>query len=118
MPKHREEPPTLDVELSELYASGKSAMDTELAFQKARAALALKLVGRIAGYGALVCALLFFVLMALVVGLLLALGPVLGAWGALGVVMVGLVVATGAAALAAKATLGRLLKLFAADDAP
>jgi hypothetical protein len=44
--------------------------------------------------GALVLALLFFVLMALVMGLLLALTPLLGTWGALGVVVAGLLLLT------------------------
>jgi hypothetical protein len=39
--------------------------------------------------------LVFFVLMALVVGLLLALAPLLGAWGALAAVVLGLLALTG-----------------------
>jgi hypothetical protein len=81
---------TLEVEVSRLIASGREAFASEIAFQKARAALAGKLVAKMAGFGALALALLFFMILALVMGSLLALAPVLGAWGALGAVLAGL----------------------------
>ncbi len=124
MPKHRTPDPvppepeeqverlTLDVELQRLIDSGRQAFASELAFQKARVALAGKLAGRIAGLGALALALLFFVLMALVVGALIALGPVLGAWGALGVVLVVLLLATTACGLAIRAGVRTLKRVF------
>ena len=104
---------TLDVEFQRLFASGREAFASELAFQKARAALAGKLAGRIAGLGALALALLFFVLMALVVGVLIALVPVLGAWGAMGVVVAVLLLASFVCLLGMRAAvraLGRVLK--------
>ena len=71
---------TLIDDLRALIAEAKLAFSSEIAFQSARAGLAGKIIGRIAGLAALALALVFFVLMALVVGLLLALGPVLSPW--------------------------------------
>ena len=109
MPKHRDELIDESVDSTGAASGGsgffddilglreaaRSAFASEIAFQKARATLAGKLVGKIAGLAALVLALVFFVLMALVVGPLLALSPVLGPWGALGVVLLGLLVLIG-----------------------
>jgi len=120
MPKHRDtapedEPITLDVEWQRLIASGRAAFASEIAFQKARAALAGRLIGRIAGLGALALALVFFILMALVVGSLLALAPMIGAWGALGVVVLVLVLGIAACVAIVLATL-RALKRVLKDD--
>ena len=127
MPKHRQssednagidpvvdapDDTTLIDEWQGLVAAGRTAFSSEIAFQTARAKLAAKLVGRIAGLAALVLALVFFLLMALVVGALLALGPVLGPWGALGVVslgLVGLMAVCGLVILAAVKRLKRIL---------
>lgn len=132
MPKHRPITPpepqqadaedtveyqTLDVEIQRLISSGREAFASELAFQKARAALAGKLAGRVAGLGALALALLFFVLMALVVGVLIALVPVLGAWGALGVVVAVLLVAALLCALGVRAALRALGRVLKGDGA-
>jgi uncharacterized membrane protein YqjE len=73
-----------------LIENGQSLMEAELAFQKARAGFVLRRAKGILALGALALALLFFVLMALIVGLLLALAPLLGPWGALGAVLAGL----------------------------
>ena len=77
-----------------LIENGQSLMEAELAFQKARASFVLRRTKGILALGALALALLFFVLMALIVGLLLALAPLLGPWGALGAVVAGLLLIT------------------------
>lgn len=107
---------TLSEEWQGLIASGKAAFESEIAFQKARAALVGGALGRIAALGALVLALLFFVLMALVMGLLLALTPLLGAWGALGAVAGGLLLLTLLAGLGILSGLRRLKRVFAGKD--
>ncbi|MDE1915963.1 MAG: phage holin family protein [Sphingomonadales bacterium] len=84
-------PIALTSEIESLIAAVRAAISSEVAFQRARAVLASKLAGRIAGLAALALALVFFFLMALVVGLLLALAPLLGTWQALGIVVAGLV---------------------------
>jgi fatty acid desaturase len=75
---------------------------SEVAYQRARAILASKIAGRIAGLAALAAALVFFFLMALVVGLLLALAPLLGTWQALGIVVLALLLGMAVAAWAVR----------------
>lgn len=78
-----------------LLEDGQSLLEAELAFQKARAGFVLGRAKSIVALGALALALLFFALMALVVGLLLALATMIGPWGALAVVVLGLLALTG-----------------------
>ena len=115
----REPPPegpnSLANDLRALIAEAKAAFDTEFAFQAARAGLAGKTIVRIALLGLLALALLFFVLMALVVGLLLALAPQLTPWGALAAVVAGLLVATLLAGLGIRAAVKRLKRLLGKD---
>lgn len=73
-----------------LIVDGQTLVEAELGYQKARIAYGW---GRAKGIGALVLMALafgFFALVALVVGLLLALTPLIGPWGALAVVGLGL----------------------------
>jgi hypothetical protein len=93
--EHGKRPMALTSEIEALIAAAKAAFSSEVAFQRARALLASRIVGRIAGLAALGVALVFFFLMALVVGLLLALAPLLGTWQALGVVTAALVASIG-----------------------
>jgi hypothetical protein len=78
-----------------LLEDGQSLIAAELEFQKARAGFLLGRAKGILALAALALALLFFALMALVVGLLLALAPLIGPWGALAVVFLGLLALTG-----------------------
>jgi Putative Actinobacterial Holin-X, holin superfamily III len=80
-------------DLRQLATDGRTLLEAELAYQKSRAAVAGKAVGSIAGWGALALALVFFALMALVMGLILALTPLLGGWGAMVAAVLGLLVA-------------------------
>jgi len=130
MPKHRptnsappaEDPateaaPTLENEWLGLMASGRAALDSELAFQKARAGLVFKLTGKAALWGGLALALLFFVLMALVVGALLGLSGWIGPWGATLVVVLALLLATGGAVMAVLRAVKALGRVFDDEDA-
>jgi len=130
MPKHRptnsappaqdptpEAAPTLENEWLGLIGSGRAALDSELAFQKARAGLVVKLTGKAALWGALALALLFFVLMALVVGALLGLSGWIGPWGATLVVVLALLLATGGAVLAVLRSVKALGRVFGDEDA-
>jgi hypothetical protein len=123
MPKHRAnhnpvpEEPTLEADLEGLMNSGRAALDSEWAFQKARAGLVLKLVAKAALWGGLALALLFFVLMALVVGALLGLSAWLGPWAATAIVVLTLLAIAAWCArrvLRAVASLGRI---FGDEDA-
>jgi Putative Actinobacterial Holin-X, holin superfamily III len=82
--------PGLVDDLRQLAADGRTLLEAELAYQKSRAAVAGKAAGSIAGWGALALALAFFALMALVFGLILALTPLLGPWGAMATVFAAL----------------------------
>ena len=86
---------------SALFENGQALFEAELAFQKARAGFVFGRAKGILGLAALALALLFFALMALVVGLLLALAPLIGPWGALAVVVLGLLALTGLCVLGA-----------------
>ena len=107
---------TLVDELCALATEAEAMARAEVAYQSARLSLGGKLVGRIAGWGALALALVFFALMALVVGLLLAIVPMLGVWGAMAVVVLGLLLATAASLLVARAGWRRLRRLFSSLD--
>jgi Flp pilus assembly protein TadB len=85
--------PGLVDDLRQLAEDGRTLLEAELAYQKSRAALAGKAAGSIAGWGALALALVFFALLAMVTGLILALTPQLGPWGAMAAVVLGLLVA-------------------------
>ncbi len=73
-----------------LIEDGQTLVEAELAYQQARAAYAWKRGKGIALLLVLTLFFGFFALMAAVVGLLLALTPLLTAWGALAAVALGL----------------------------
>lgn len=84
-----------------LLEDGQTLFEAEIAYQQARVGYAL---GRAKGIALLLTAALFlafFFLVALVVGLLLALTPLVGAWGALGIVGVALLLGTAGCFMAA-----------------
>lgn len=110
--EHGKRPMALTSEIEALVAAAKAAFSSEVAFQRARALLASKIVGRIAGLAALGVALVFFFLMALVVGLLLALAPLLGTWQALGVVIAALVAGIALALWAVRRAWRRLKRVL------
>lgn len=79
--------------IGDLVDDGQTLLETELDYQRKRLNYGLARSKGIVGLVLLGLALLFFALMALVVGLLLALTPMLTAWGALGAVFGGIVLA-------------------------
>ncbi|WDF71644.1 phage holin family protein [Novosphingobium sp. KACC 22771] len=126
MPKHRqdnseiEEPtleePSLEEDVRGLFSSTRAAFDSEIEYQKARAALALRLALRIAALGALALALVFFLLMALIMGSLLGLAALLGPWGAMGVVVGLLLLITLWSVVTVKRSVSRLTALFSGSE--
>ena len=78
--------------LRDLAEDTQTLVEAELAYQSARAAYVWNGSRGIVVWLLLAGAAAFFALVALVVGLLLALIPVLGVWGALGVVAAGLAI--------------------------
>jgi uncharacterized membrane protein YqjE len=97
-------------DVRQLVEDARTLAEAELAYQKSRASLAGSSIGRIAGLGTLALVLVYFALMALVFGLVLALVPYLTTWGATAAVVLGLLLA---AALAAGAALARWKRLSA-----
>ena len=77
-------------DLRELADDAQTLVEAELAYQSARAAYAWNRGQGIAIWLIIAVAAGFFAMVALVVGLLLALIPVVGVWGSLGIVAVGL----------------------------
>ena len=85
--------PSLGDDLRQLIDDGRALAAAELAWQKSRAAYAGQQAGGIAALGLLALALVFCALLALIFGLVLALTPLLGSWGAMGAVVGGLLLA-------------------------
>jgi hypothetical protein len=83
---------SLVADVRQLAEDGRTLLEAELAYQKSRALVAGQAAKGVAGYGALALALIFFALMALVLGLVLALTPLVGALLATGLVVLGLLV--------------------------
>lgn len=107
------EPISLGEDLRLLIEEGKALSQAEIAWQKARARYAAGQAGGIAVLGLLALALAFFALMALAVGSILALTPLLGPWGATAAVAGALLVAALLAAAIAAARMRRTQRLLA-----
>lgn len=75
-----------------LVDDGRTLVEAEIAYQTSRAVLVGKGIKGVVVFGALGAALVFFALMALTVGLVVALTPLLTAWGATGAVFAGFLV--------------------------
>ena len=105
-------------DVRQLAHDGRTLLEAELAYQKSRAALAGQRAKGIAGWGALALALVFFTLMALVMGLLLALSEQFGAWTATAIVVAVLLLAAGLSGLAAARRWKRMTSQLSAEDPP
>lgn len=77
-------------DVRQLTADAKTFAEAELAYQTSRARFAGEAAGRIALYGLVALVLAVFALGAMVVGLLIALTPMVTAWGATAIVAGGL----------------------------
>lgn len=106
-------------DVRQLASDGRTLLEAELAYQKSRAAVAGQGAKGIAGWGALALALVFFALMALVMGLLLSLSDLIGPWLATLAVVLGTLLAAGLAGLAAARRWERMAsQLSDTDPAP
>lgn len=103
------ENPKLADDLRHLALEARALAEAELAFQKTRAAYAGAEARGIALLGLGAAVLVFFSLMALVVGAVIALGPLLTPWGATAAVSVALLLVAGLCAVLAKARLAHML---------
>lgn len=100
-----------------LVEDGRTLLEAELAYQKSRAALAGRTAKSMAGWIALALSLVFFALMALVMGLVLALATLIGPLGATLVVVAALLVAAGLAGWAAVRRWQAMSRRLSEDEA-
>lgn len=100
-------------DVRQLVEDGRTLVEAEIAYQSSRAKVFGGRFGRIVGMGALALALVFFALMALTCGLVIALAGPLGPWLATAVVTVGLLALAGLFAFTAKRGWIRLTRLIA-----
>jgi hypothetical protein len=98
-------------EVRQLATDAKTLAEAELAFQLSRAKVAGEAARNVAIYGVVAFVLAFFALGALTVGLLLALTPLITAWGATAVVVGALALG---AFLCVSAAMRRIRRLQAA----
>ncbi|SFG17201.1 Putative Holin-X, holin superfamily III [Novosphingobium sp. CF614] len=98
-----------------LADEAKALAQAEFAFQKSRAAYAGAESKTISLLLLVAAMFVFFALMALVTGTVIALGPVLGPWGAMACVTLGLLLLAGACALSARSRLKRMIALLSND---
>lgn len=104
-------------DVRELVTDGRTLLEAELAYQKSRAALAGRTAKSMAGWIALALSLVFFALMALVMGLLLILAPLIGGLGATLLVVTGLLAAAGLSGWVAARRWQAMSRRLAEDDA-
>jgi Flp pilus assembly protein TadB len=108
--------PSLYDDIAGLIEDGKTYAEAELAFQKARMSYAAQRGKSIATFGGLAIFLVLLALMALVLGLVLGLTPYLGAFGAMGAVVLGLLLVAGLCGMMVQSHLARLKEAFAKDE--
>lgn len=114
-PSPRVDPSLMD-EASALIDNARTYAEAELGFQKTRAALAGRYVGVAAGIGILALILLHIAFLALAVGLVLAFEPLVGIWGAIGIVFGGLLLVTAYLGWRAFVNVQKMTGLFASSD--
>lgn len=100
---------SLAQDLRQLADEAKALAQAEIAFQKSRAAFVsneTKTIGLLA-IAALV--IIFFALMALVIGTVIALGPLVGLWGAMALVTIALLILALACGMSARSRLKNMM---------
>ena len=96
-----------------LLDDGRTMVEAEVQYQKTRAAFAFDRGRAGALYGVIAFALIHLALVALVVGAVFALAPVIGPWGSTAVVVGILLVVGGLFALAARRRFARMASAYA-----
>ena len=104
-------------EASALIDDARTYAEAEIAFQKTRAALAGRLVGVSLGLVIVALILLHIAFLALAVGLVMALEPVVTIWGAIAIVFGGLIGLVGLLGWMAMTRAQKLGGLFSASEA-
>jgi hypothetical protein len=110
--------PGMVAQLRGLYADGREMIDAEIGFQKARVSAAGRQVRTMALLAVVGIILISCALIALVVGTMIALIPLLGAWGAMGTTVAGSLVLAGLCFWLAAGRVSKVSALFASDPEP
>lgn len=106
---------SLNEDLQQLAADAKAYAQAELQFQRTRAAYAASASKSIAIYAVVAAVLVFFAVLAFVVGLVIALGPWLTPWGAMAVVTLALLGLAVLLLLKAKKRAGIMMSIMGGD---
>lgn len=99
-------------ELSALIDDGRTYAEAEIAFQKTRAKFAGKNIGTAIGFVVVAIITLHIAILALAVGMVIALEPLVTIWGAIAIVVGFLLLATAFLAFKAKKRAERLKVMF------
>lgn len=94
-PTMNDDPPSLLAGMDALFSDTKTYIEAELTYQKSRAGFAANRLKWTVLYGAAAFGLLHLALIALTVGVVIALTPLTGPWIATGIVVTVLIVAAG-----------------------
>ncbi len=108
---------SLNDDLQQLARDARSYAEAEFEFQKTRAAYAVNASKSIIVYAVAALVLVFFAVLALVVGLVIALGPWLTPWGAMAAVTLGLLAIAVLLLLKAKKRIGILMMVMGGEKA-
>lgn len=103
-------------DLRQLAADGKAFAQAELTFQRSRAAYVGSEIRTIAVLAIVAAVLVFFAAMALVIGTVIALGPLLGPWGAMGAVTLALLLLSALGLWNARARFKRMIAIVGGED--
>ncbi|MBD2841912.1 phage holin family protein [Erythrobacter rubeus] len=107
---------SLTDELSALIDDGRTYAEAEIGFQKTRAKLAGASVGKAVALLVVAAITLHIAVLALAVGLVIALEPLVTIWGAIAIVVGVLLLVTGWLALKAKRNADRLGLMFGSSQ--
>lgn len=108
--------PGMADQLRGLYADGRTFIDAEIGFQKLRLAAAGRHVRTMALLAIIGLVLISCAVIALVLGTMIALAPLLGAWGAMGATVAASLVLAGLCFWLAFLRVGKVSALFASDE--
>jgi hypothetical protein len=114
--EHSEAGPSLLSDVEALVADGKTYAEAELAFQKTRLLYASDKVKSAAIFTGIAAVFVVMAIVALVLGAVLALTPLIGALGATAAVFLALLICAGVLVMMAKARIADLIAAFEERD--
>ena len=103
-------------EIGALIDDGRTYVEAEIAFQKTRGKLAGRNVGKAIAFALVALITLHIAVLALAVGLVIALEPIVTIWGAIAIVVGMLLLLTGILGMKAKASGSKVGTLFSSDE--